>query len=1054
MDRRVVVNHMRASARAAGAASSSSSPRGATRAPASARARPKQASPRAPSYRAAPVLRPQSSRAVDDTRPSHGDWKAHITAAVTADPRVSVARSQALIPSLEQLAGQDATMSEVLKSGSPRSKAVPHGTRPPARAYGRWMAGTAAAEARVARERWLEEAKGARWVQAMVDPNAAPRPGEETMPPEYLERANNLRRSYFSLTGGIEIEFGGSRDFKGHGGLEELGSFFKQQGARHGAAERKGSSWGRMSRCVSGRRVSRRSCASGGSMTSVLTLDRWGDVVSTRLLVGGCDGCAGGTDEAVTGLLGSDVDQTLPIDLVGHEYGETGYSSQQVARWQPLARAEDGKALWRASHGKSWHASDGAPRPPPEIAPKALRIKAARDPTIPGLGTAVRGSGVVPELEQALEACVPGQDDADEEGSAERDQLAKLEKAAEGFSERHHCATYRANCDAVAAATCADARLARRFDRSIEEVRRNRYYVDVKYDPYTPVERSSYQRRVHKPVTKRERRKRYTVDASSIWAPRARTSNAKSLYETDEALRKMFHADWEFSRQGHGLEDMISRVEGSWSDSDGNGIDDSIDNAREALCKHVRLFYGAFDTYAVLFSETSTRQGEFDVFNITFNAWMEFARECQLVGERLKMRDLEIIWVQVNAIEVKTKDMDPWNHSRTFTRHEWLQALVRVAIQRYTFGRGGKSVSLAIDTLARHVRDRLPRETRHDGNAFRDQYCYLPLIEQTLGKHEATLRNVFERYADVNHDVSDRLQSKTAISVGEWMIFLDDIGLIDNGQISPLRAKMIFVWSRIRGCPDASDRATRSLRNLQFEDFLEALIRLSIQMVLPNDDEIEEGGASDGGQYLIALENAMLLDDFIAERRQPWWKEPSQRVWRCLEHLLTYIVRVIELDVSVGGRGNEVNLTVEASEIAEFERRRRKNSERHMVDNCAKQLATSLVEGEARVREKLLMGLRAVDIFSALNEEQLVTLRDGMMHAPFEVGQYVFEQARRARAVWGVCTCTRARRDLCGRKGRGSSMPWLRGLLGCPHHSWRRTKKVMRSTSSSKARRP
>ena len=75
-------------------------------------------------------------------------------------------------------------MSELLKSGSPRSKAVPHGTRLPARAHGRWMAGTAAAEARVARERWLEEAKGARWVQAVVDPNAAPLPGEETMSQE------------------------------------------------------------------------------------------------------------------------------------------------------------------------------------------------------------------------------------------------------------------------------------------------------------------------------------------------------------------------------------------------------------------------------------------------------------------------------------------------------------------------------------------------------------------------------------------------------------------------------------------------------------------------------------------------------------------------------------------------------------------------------------------------------------------------------------------------------------------------------------------------------
>ena len=111
--------------------------------------------------------------------------------------------------------------------------------------------------------------------------------------------------------------------------------------------------------------------------------------------------------------------------------------------------------------------------------------------------------------------------------------------------------------------------------------------------------------------------------------------------------------------------------------------------------------------------------------------------------------------------------------------------------------------------------------------------------------------------------------------------------------------------------------------------------------------------------------------------------------------------RVVELDLSVGGRGNEVNLTVEAGEIAEFERRRRKKSVRHTVDDSSKELAESLVEGEARVREKLLTGLRAVDIFSALSEEQLKTLRDGMTHAPFDLGQYVFEQERRAcGAAW------------------------------------------------------
>ena len=43
-----------------------------------------------------------------------------------------------------------------------------------------------------------------------------------------------------------------------------------------------------------------------------------------------------------------------------------------------------------------------------------------------------------------------------------------------------------------------------------------------------------------------------------------------------------------------------------------------------------------------------------------------------------------------------------------------------------------------------------------------------------------------------------------------------------------------------------------------YQDFLEAIIRLSLIIVLPTDEEIEEGGVVDAGQYLEALENANL----------------------------------------------------------------------------------------------------------------------------------------------------------------------------------------------------
>eukprot|EP00966_Prymnesium_polylepis_P006756 155706-Prymnesium_polylepis.1 len=280
-------------------------------------------------------------------------------------------------------------------------------------------------------------------------------------------------------------------------------------------------------------------------------------------------------------------------------------------------------------------------------------------------------------------------------------------------------------------------------------------------------------------------------------------------------------------------------------------------------------------------------------------------------------------------------------------------------------------VARAIEALAEHITPLLPPEAVHDSNHFRSTYCYLGLVEDVLVKHQPTLRALFDHYAALNADLSDVLQSKRLVSIGEWLTFVDDLGLIANGQVSELRAKMLSMCSRIRGSADHTAKALRKLRNLSFEDFLEAIIRLSLQLVFPNDEEIEEGGASDAGQYLIALENAGMLTDFITERQQPWGKPPAQRVWRCLEHLMCYVARVVESDTTRKAHG-ETDMKIAPDEIAEFEKRRRTSLVR-TTDTAAMALGATLAESEARVRAKLFEGLRAVDIFSALSEEQLLS---------------------------------------------------------------------------------
>ena len=69
-------------------------------------------------------------------------------------------------------------------------------------------------------------------------------------------------------------------------------------------------------------------------------------------------------------------------------------------------------------------------------------------------------------------------------------------------------------------------------------------------------------------------------------------------------------------------------------------------------------------------------------------------------------------------------------------------------------------------------------------------------------------------------------------------MFVTDLGLADFGlKLSDVMYS--FMWSRIRSVSDYSDRSQIRLRHLQFEDFLESLVRMSTMLALPHDADPE-----------------------------------------------------------------------------------------------------------------------------------------------------------------------------------------------------------------------
>jgi len=439
----------------------------------------------------------------------------------------------------------------------------------------------------------------------------------------------------------------------------------------------------------------------------------------------------------------------------------------------------------------------------------------------------------------------------------------------------------------------------------------------------------------------RKRRKPRWQLEDSIWAPRQLWGNSRDFFETPEALRKMFLADWNVAVRAHDLGWLIVKSHHdptTWRDIDKNGTHDEIDEVSDALWKHHRVVYGIFEYYSTLYSDVETSSGEPDVYAMSFNGWMRFVAECRLISKRVTHSEFEVIWAIVNAADRATASEDRFNSKSALNRQEFMQCLVRCAItvyvQRGTIG----DVSDAVTQLLSSLTSCLPPAAMQNSNAFRKRFCYVEKTTLVLEAHMRSVMSLYEAYAEVSHGMDDLLRNDSLMSVGEWLTFCTHVGLLESGQITSLTAKKIFMWSRIRTAADLTEASEMKLRHLTPTDFLEALVRLSLLLALPTDLEVEEAGAADAGEFLLAMQTHSPREymSFLTTHR-PKYTDPDgsdyekhalQPADRCMEHLLRLIIRTVEHNTSASaGRhaGGTIDGTVEAFEAAKFLKRRQAN---------------------------------------------------------------------------------------------------------------------------------
>ena len=385
-----------------------------------------------------------------------------------------------------------------------------------------------------------------------------------------------------------------------------------------------------------------------------------------------------------------------------------------------------------------------------------------------------------------------------------------------------------------------------------------------------------------------------------IWQPRAAFADSKDIFDTDEVELKQFNVDWKQACE-LGLSKLIDKLDDDGGvDADGDGISDEVAETKAVMWDYHDRIVQLFDYYAAVGGSLSS---------LALNQWSAFVEDFELVvdgSKYCKKSDMDTLFIAVNARSVnyekaKAKEQGKavtLSAAKALNRVEFLYLLVEVAINRWVKPGAIRDISTAVRQLfAELIEPRVDKRIFRDYNDFR-KLAYESTVNDVLCKYESSLRNAFSVASGTEFG------HKNLLSLAQWSEFIRALGFI-GVDVSERDVKLSFVMSRMAVIDARPTKGETKANHLPFEGFMEAICRLSMVKALPTDEELSKAKCSDGGMFLLMLAKKELdeeiLDEFVdfkSTHAIDWGGEPMQPLARCVEHMVTSIIRTIIDEVS------------------------------------------------------------------------------------------------------------------------------------------------------------
>ena len=252
------------------------------------------------------------------------------------------------------------------------------------------------------------------------------------------------------------------------------------------------------------------------------------------------------------------------------------------------------------------------------------------------------------------------------------------------------------------------------------------------------------------------------------------------------------------------------------------------------------------------------------------------------------------------------------DQQKSFSRTEFLVALVHLAISRYVLSGKTKDVSDALTSLI--VADITPKVSSFIPvpDFFRHRHAYTREVDDLLRRHYETLQVLFSALT------GGATGAGALVSGTVWRDFLRAARLLGT-DCSEREAMLCFLWSRMVVIDDQSVVGSLKAANLPLEGFLEALCRVARLKALPTEVEVLAAGCTDAGELMLQLWDApdSHREWFESARYYQWGEdalhdpqtEQQLPMAKRVEQLLMIIIRVVESESQTGGGLGDAKLT-------------------------------------------------------------------------------------------------------------------------------------------------